>query len=468
MTASQVGGSSKTGQYASFVPVDGRSPPKAMRIERADQAPLTVRLYQDREYTFGRASDASYVFPSDAVSRLHGQLRHTDEQWMYRDLGSRNGSYLSRDGAKEADARENARPMGAGGERAVCSGDVLILGDAASRLVFISEVPDGISSPKELSRASRELVRTSHLAAHHGLPVFLLGASGSGKTWLARRIHDLSERPGEFVVVNCGRLATDVVALHAELLGHVRGAYTGAEGARTGKFFAAHQGTLFLDEVESLPQAGQDFLIDLLDGSGSFAPLGASSSSKHPRPLFRLISASKRALAQSGLRPDLQQRLATGEMLLLPGLEARKEDIQGLVQSFLDDLKAAQGVIAEFSERAITLLEDHRWPGQIRELETLVRVLALREHAERQVAGESSRRIVINERHVREEFDRRAAGFGAPPDEKTASPAPPRHPRHVTQAEAAEALTKHGGVKAHAAKSLGMALNTFKARLAGK
>jgi DNA-binding NtrC family response regulator len=443
-----------------------------MRIERADRPPLTVRLYQDREYTFGRGADASYVFTDDAVSRLHGQLRHTDEQWLYRDLGSRNGSFLSRDGAKETDARENARPVGAGGERSVCIGDVLILGHAASRLVFLSDASESSAAAKELSPASRELEQSSRLAATHGLPVFLLGPSGSGKTWLARRIHDLSEPTGDFVVVNCGRLPTDSVALHAELLGHIKGAYTGAELPRVGKFAAAHQGTLFLDEVESLPQVGQDFLLDLLDGSGSFAPLGASSTTRYPRPLFRLVSASKRPLAQSGLRADLQQRLAMGEMLVLPSLEERKDDIQPLVESFLSELNAAQGVRAEFNESAINALEGHRWPGQIRELETLVRVVSLRAHARRQVAGESPRRIVIGEREVREEFERRTAAFGAQPDDSPspspAALAPIRRPRHVTQAEAAEVLARNGGVKAHAAKALGMSLNTFKARLAGR
>ena len=155
----------------------------------------------------------------------------------------------------------------------------------------------GARSQQSGSPETARLERAINVCARHQLPVFLLGPSGTGKTHVARFIHEASRRKGQFILVNCGRLPTDPVQLQSELLGHARGAFTGATADRIGKFHAADGGTLFLDEVEYLPRAAQDFLIDLLDGSGSFAPLGAPATRHWSRPEMRLIPGSDRSRA---------------------------------------------------------------------------------------------------------------------------------------------------------------------------
>ncbi len=348
------------------------TPPRALRIEREGIEPLVVTLYPDKTYVFGRAPESSFVFPSDAVSRLHAQLRFDGDAWMYRDLNSRNGSFLlSQPPPGDGDPREQARKIGANREHRARMGETVILGNGTSRLSFLDEVPaDSAQTVSGLTRKSKATValeRQIEVCARHRLPVFLLGPSGCGKTFVARAIHDRSQLPGLFVILNCGRLPADAQALASELLGHVRGAYTGAVSERKGKIWSADGGTLFLDEVESLPRAAQDFLLDVLEGSGSYAPYGAPVAHREVPPRFRLISASKVSLRHSGLRPDLCQRLGAADVLLLPTLEDRRTDIPYLIEAFLEQLRGEQRIDAELTTEAVNFLQHAKWPGEVRE-----------------------------------------------------------------------------------------------------
>jgi DNA-binding NtrC family response regulator len=305
--------------------------------------------------------------------------------------------------------------------------------------------------------------------------VFLLGKSGTGKTFIAREIHSRSRLDGNFVVLNCGRLPQDTTALTSELLGHVKGAFTDAHSARVGKLYSANGGTLFLDEVEFLPSVAQDFLIDVLEGTGSFAPLGASSDFREPPPRFRLISASKQPLLRSGLRPDLAQRLATGEFLILPTIEDRREDIPSLVEDFLRRLKAEQQYDAGFNSDALVYLQKADWPGQIRELESTVKAVVAREVALQSLEGLGKRRTVITLESVKSYLQQRQLGFGAtvglgePEPASTvmvaASAGVRKRPGDLTAREIQAALDKHGGKKTRAAAELEIAVNTLKARM---
>jgi DNA-binding NtrC family response regulator len=451
--------------------------PRALRIEREGIEPLVVTLYPDKTYVFGRAPESSFVFPSDAVSRLHAQLRFDGDAWMYRDLNSRNGSFLlSQPAPDDGDPRQNGRTIGANREHRARAGETVLLGNGTSRLSFLDEVPadsaQTVSGIARKSKATVALERQIEVCARHRLPVFLLGPSGCGKTFVARAIHDRSQLPGLFVILNCGRLPADAQALASELLGHVRGAYTGAVSERKGKIWSADGGTLFLDEVESLPRAAQDFLLDVLEGSGSYAPYGAPVQHREVPPRFRLISASKVSLRHSGLRPDLCQRLGAADVLLLPTLEDRRADIPYLIEAFLEQLRVEQRIDAELTTEAVNFLQHAKWPGEVRELQSTVRVVASREHANQQLDGTRPQKIVVGVQAVRSYLEQRHVGFG---EElvipRTAGPATAEHPKprkrptDLTAEDVHAALQAHGGNKTRAAKALGIVLNTLKAKL---
>ena len=139
----------------------------------------------------------------------------------------------------------------------------------------------------------------------------------------------------------------------------MKDAFTGADHSRVGLLFQAHQGTLFLDEMESLPKPAQDFLISLLDDKGQLRPLGATAVPA--RPDVRIISASKQTLRHSELRNDLGWRLVLNENITLPRLRERRDDISGLVRKFTTDDVA-------FSAEALRVLTAAPWPGEVREL----------------------------------------------------------------------------------------------------
>lgn len=440
--------------------------PRGVRVERVGAAPLHLALYADREYLFGRGGESHVVLPDSSVSRLHGLLSFSREgRWVFRDLSSRNGSYLSQGVAQPEDgSREPVRRIPPQRDQVLKLGQSVVLAHLAARLVLTAEPPASDGLQVGTSAASRRLAEAVQLNAHMHLPVFLLGLSGSGKTHTARAIHDASGCQGPFVLINCARLPDDPLALHSELLGHERGAFTEARSERLGKLPYAHQGTLFLDEVESLPPRAQQFLLDVLEGSGSFLPLGADAGKSVMRPRFRLIAASKKPLAQSGLRPDLCQRLSTGRMLVLPTLEERRVDIPALVQAFLERLHAEQDVRARFDGEALEFMARAEWPGQVRQLESTVQVVVETERARMRLAGLEAGLVRVGRQAVEAQLSERALVFGE------AEPPVARAPsglstRPVGRAEVEAALALHAGNKSRAARALGIAVNTLKARL---
>ena len=454
--------------------------PKALLVQREGIEDLTVPLYPDRSYVFGRAPESTVVFPHDAVSRQHGRLSfREDHRWVYRDLNSRNHSFLGRSEVEvEGDERRHFQEIRASRDQVLEAGDVILLGNSRSRITVLEEVPHGLvagaRSHQAKSPETARLERAINVCARHQLPVFLLGKSGTGKTFIAREIHSRSRLEGNFVILNCGRLPQDINALTSELLGHVKGAFTDASYARVGKLYSANGGTLFLDEVEFLSSLAQDFLVDVLEGTGSLAPLGAPPDFREPPPRFRLISASKVALQQTGLRPDLTQRLATGDVIILPTLEERCQDIPNLVETFLHRLKVEQQYDAELTSDAIAYLQKAGWPGQIRELESTVRTVVAREAAQQELEGLARHRTLVTLESVRTYLEQRERGFGGPVSEPVQGGTRPsvealapvrKRPGDLTGEDIRRALEKHEGNKTRASVELRVALNTLKARM---
>jgi two-component system, NtrC family, response regulator GlrR len=207
--------------------------------------------------------------------------------------------------------------------------------------------------------------------------VLISGETGTGKEMVARAIHYLSERADKpFVPVNCGAIPVDL--LENELFGHDRGAFTGASDCRRGVIQEAEKGTLFLDEVDSLPLLAQVKLLRFLQDK-EYRPLGSTKAMKGD---VRIIAASnahlENAIAAGTLRRDLYYRLNVVPMLL-PALRHRANDIILLARHFLAE-KAARlnSPAVDFSPEAERKLMLYSWPGNVRELEHVIeRVMVL-------------------------------------------------------------------------------------------
>ncbi len=441
--------------------------PRAVRVCREGAGEVVLGLHSDRAYTVGRAQDADIVFAGDTVSRYHGLLALKDERcWTFRDMGSVNGTVLVR--------ADGSRQHIKGQEVPVQAGDVLYLAnaDTADKLELLADEPRAQPDHQGWrSRASRQLEEFIAVSAGHNLAIVLVGDSGTGKTWVARQIHDRSASPGNFAAINCGRLGADPTELHSELLGHVKGAYTGAVNDRVGKIPFAEGGTLFLDEVESMRRPAQDFLIDVLDRRAEIIPLGAPPSARRPVPHFRLISASKVPLGETELRRDLIQRLAVGQVFKLPRLEERAEDIPALVQTVSAEAKATWGIDGTFTPDAVALLRAHTWPGQLRELRATVEALIQTASVKAKQRGNPGDHVKVTRADLEDYLDRRAKVLGpvavTAPSLPAAAPATParKRPADLTEAEIRAELSRQQGRKQRTADALGIALNTLKSHM---
>jgi transcriptional regulator with PAS, ATPase and Fis domain len=220
------------------------------------------------------------------------------------------------------------------------------------------------------------LVASLALAASHDVTVLLTGETGTGKTYLAWLIHECSSRKDQrFLAVPCGALANSLI--ESELFGHVKGAFTGADRPKPGRFAAAGAGTLLLDEIDALGLEQQAKLLRVIE-TGEYEPVG-SNETHHCRA--RLIAASNwdlgDAVTEGTFREDLYYRLHV-LTLHLPPLRERPEDIlplvQGLVKRF--GTKFSKEVSAVSAE-ALAMLTGYSWPGNIRQLENLIQYAVL-------------------------------------------------------------------------------------------
>jgi len=445
--------------------------PRAVRIIRPGHAAVVLALVKAREYRLGRSERADLYFDAESVSNEHGALYFCERAaaWVYRDLGSINGSWATR---PPPDGR--AHPVLPGMPIALIAGYSVELARSMSRLEFLSEVPpDAIGAPAATvwkSKAGKKLDEALAVAAGHILPMVLIGPSGTGKTYTAKRIHQLSRRTGEFISLNCGQLPADRVHLGSELIGHVRGAFTGAEEPRQGKLFAADKGTLFLDEVDALVPEAQAFFLTLLEGRDDLVPVGAPMSKRRPRPNYRIVCASKKGLRQSGIRADLTERLGA-DFIHIPRREDRREDIPIFIERFLDELCAEVQVDAHLSQEALSFLMKRQWPGQVRELQESVQAVVHRRLGEQVRDGIATRGLVLGRSDFERYFDDRIQGMdgdGASNKSLVELPASgpmSKRPKNFSAEDVEGALRDTRGNKTHAAKRLGVALNTLKRKM---
>ena len=213
-----------------------------------------------------------------------------------------------------------------------------------------------------------DALETAVKFAPTGLSVLIQGESGVGKENVARIIHQFSpRRQGNFFVVNCGALPKELV--NSELFGHVKGSFTGAVDNRKGYFEEADGGTLFLDEIAELPLESQALLLRVLQ-SGEYRKVG---SNKVERTDVRVVAATNvhlyEAVKRGKFREDLYFRLSAAQ-IRIPPLRERKGDIYLLFRKFTSDFSEVNGMCKiSLKPDAIRLLEQYRWPGNIRQLQ---------------------------------------------------------------------------------------------------
>ncbi|MCI0487650.1 MAG: sigma-54 dependent transcriptional regulator [Blastocatellia bacterium] len=220
------------------------------------------------------------------------------------------------------------------------------------------------------SRPIRELFEQITMAARSASIVLISGESGTGKELVARAIHEMSDRTGAFVPVNCSAIPSELI--EAELFGHTGGAFTGAKKARAGLFEAADGGTLFLDEIGELPPPVQPKLLRALQ-DGAIRRVGAD---REHTVYVRTVAATNRDLerdVQEGrFREDLFWRLNVIH-LSVPALRERSFDIPLLVEHFINKTaEAAKREPLDVSPEALAILTTYSWPGNVRELENAV------------------------------------------------------------------------------------------------
>lgn len=387
----------------------------------------------------GRAAPADIVVPVQAVSRVHAEIVYERSGYTLRDMNSTNGTLL--DGHQVREARLE-------------SGQEIRVGDAILKFVDhdISEfgryrLDGSMGSGQRLSAVNPQFVggyQVDRIAAEVSrigasvLSVMLLGESGTGKEVVARELHRLSKRSGDFCAVNCAAIPGNL--LESELFGYKRGAFSGADRDKPGLFRLAHNGTLLLDEIGDMPLAAQAKLLRVLQTREVF-PLGSTRA----EPVdVRVICAThrdlKRMQSESKFRPDLFARLNEYQ-LRLPPLRDRKEDIYLLLKSFLS--RHGRGDL-EPTFRYMTAMLHYDWPYNVRELEAC---------AKRCIALSTGKTLEVEQlpEPITEEMETYGTSApGSPAEESMGRGAP-------TEADLIALLDRHQGNIAAVGRELGKA-----------
>lgn len=292
------------------------------------------------------------------------------------------------------------------------------------------------------SLAMQDVQRQIEKVAPTKATVLLLGESGTGKTLIGRIIHDLSDRKDyPFIKVNCASIPENL--LESELFGYEKGAFTGADATKPGRFEEANKGTLFLDEIGELPLGLQAKLLRVLQDR-EFERLGSNKTRQVDVRILAATNKDLAALAEDGsFRPDLYYRLNVFP-LQAPPLRERKEDIPSLLIHFLNKVSKEYARKLSFSTEALAVLSRYDWPGNVREMENLVERLVILAENERIDADLIRPYLTIISR---EDEIEESSGEG-----ESSSPSL----QSLEKSVIIDALRRSGGIQHKAARELGI------------
>jgi DNA-binding NtrC family response regulator len=391
------------------------------------QLPAGYALRGD-DMVIGREAGTDLCVPSRAISRQHARISRRDGRWVLTDLGGRNGTIVNGELVEEVPLADR---------------DEIRIGDAIFKLVeddapgYLRHridrtlVPDAApgkrppSAPPSHGRVIggyqiQRLVAELGKVAVSELPVMLLGESGTGKEVFAQELHERSGRSGLFQAVNCAAIPPTLI--EAELFGHRKGAFSGADRDRPGLIRAANGGTLFLDEIGDMPLEAQAKLLRVLQ-SKEVLPIGAAQA-EHVD--VRIACATHRDLRKlqrdERFRGDLFARLKVYE-LRLPALRERKEDLFALCRAFAARHGRPNALV---SFPFMTGILHYDFPFNVRELESLIK---------RWTAVASGPEL--DAEHLTDEIKELMKTYGQP----RATTAEPQAPRTAVAAQPAESGT---------------------------
>lgn len=330
---------------------------------------VTIGRGAQREIAGTATGELHVRLPSGSVSKEHARLERRGDEWIFRDLGSRNGSRINGQRITTAVLHDGdwieigpvlLRYRAAITAISECSGHLDLVPDGREIHGHVSLLPGIESSFRALSRV-----------AITSIAVLISGETGTGKEIVARGVHGLSGRRGPFVAVNCAALPAG--SLESMLFGHVQGAFVGAVQDELGIIRTAHGGTLFLDEVGDLPLPAQAVLLRVLQES-EVVPVGGT----HPvRVDVRIVAASNKSLEtlcmQGKFRLDLLARLSGYKHALAP-LRERLEDLGFLIGDLLRRSNLSEAHRLRVHLQVARRLATYAWPMNIRELEHVLSV----------------------------------------------------------------------------------------------
>jgi len=319
-------------------------------------------LLADTPITFGSGSGSDFRLSDPTVSRRHLLAAPGEGGLLVRDLGSTNGSFVR-------GARFGELLLGFGGEIQI----------GQTHIKYVPEEEAVEVPPLETERFGslvgrdpkmRQLFRLIGDIAGSDTTVLIEGETGTGKELFAEEIHRASpRRGGPFVVFDCGAVPRELI--ESALFGHVRGAFTGAEGGRAGAFEEASGGTLFLDEIGELPLEQQPALLRAI-AEREVKPIG---SDRYRSVDVRVVAATHRDLARAvsegRFRADLYYRIAVLRVTV-PPLRQRREDVPLLAREFIRQLRPDVPPEAVLTPGLLAAFGAYHWPGNVRELRNAI------------------------------------------------------------------------------------------------
>jgi DNA-binding NtrC family response regulator len=303
--------------------------------------------------------------------------------------------------------------------------------------------------------AMRKVFETIEKVAETDLTVLVRGESGTGKELVAQALHHRSPRRGRpFVAVNCAAISRELV--ESELFGHEKGAFTGADARRVGRFEAAEGGTIFLDEIGDMPLETQAKVLRVLQ-ERSFERVGGTRSIEVD---VRVVAATHRDLEaevkRGRFREDLYYRLRVVE-LALPALRQRPEDLAPLVERFLEQLAARLGrERRRIGAAALARLARHPWPGNVRELRNVI------EQAAVLASGDT---IDVEDLRLGDAAPDVAPGFAPAGTDTSFADAKRRASEDFERSYLLRALRAHGGNVSRTAESIGMVRQSLQQKI---